>query len=296
MRTGYALVLASALMYGAFPVITKLSYTELRPLTSAGWSMLFACLLLGPLVGVRKRWKEVIDRRALPSLIGMTLIIVVGVYGVIFLSLQLTSASNVAILSTTEMLTTILFLTILTRHERFSASRAWGSIAMFLGVILILFGGATTPNWGDALILIAPLLAPWGNVLQKRARTMVSGEAMYFFRSLVGGSILLFFALVFEPLPSAAAFGANLPLLLLNGIVIFGISKLLWVEGLHRMPITTAIPLVNSSAVFTMVFAFLILHEPIRIHQVLALIPVFFGIWLLTRVKGKALKDLPEEP
>jgi drug/metabolite transporter (DMT)-like permease len=74
----------------------------------------------------------------------------------------------------------------------------------------------------------------------------------------------------------------SLPFLALNGILIFGIEKILWLEGIHRISIAKANAIAIFSPLLTLVLAVLILNQPILSKQLLAFVPMAVGLWLLT--------------
>jgi drug/metabolite transporter (DMT)-like permease len=69
----------------------------------------------------------------------------------------------------------------------------------------------------------------------------------------------------------------------MSGIVIFGLSKVFWLEGIFRISVTKAISLSSISPVLTICFAYFLLSEVPTLTQIVALVPAIFGIYLLTR-------------
>jgi drug/metabolite transporter (DMT)-like permease len=290
-RTGYALLSAEVVFGGLLPVLGKLSGPYLQPIFIAGGSTLIASIFFAVILTIRKTWSDVLNRDAFRYLLGTTLLIVVGYYGCMFLSLQMTSATNVSILSRFEILTTIFLLGIFSRHEHVGAGQIVGAMLILAGVILVLFAEVTTPNMGDLIMIVGTFLTPYGNLFQQRARRIISGEAVYFFRSTVGGATLLLIAFVVESTPAMEDVRSALPYLFLSGFLVFGLGKMLFVEALHRLRITVIIPLSSMGVLVTILSAHWFLGEPIAMHQIIALAPLFIGIWLVTK---KGNKDLPE--
>jgi drug/metabolite transporter (DMT)-like permease len=68
-----------------------------------------------------------------------------------------------------------------------------------------------------------------------------------------------------------------------NGIFIFGLSKILWVEAIHRIPITKTISLACIQPLLTMIFAYFFLRQSATVVQLLSLVPMAVGMLLLTR-------------
>ena len=79
-------------------------------------------------------------------------------------------------------------------------------------------------------------------------------------------------------------------LLLLNGVVIFGISKIFWVEGIHRMSVTKANALSSLNPFITLIFAWLLLKDAPTVWQLSALAPMILGVILLGINKEKGVE------
>jgi drug/metabolite transporter (DMT)-like permease len=61
----------------------------------------------------------------------------------------------------------------------------------------------------------------------------------------------------------------------------FGFVKMLWIEGIHRVSVVKANALTSTAPLFTLFFAWLILHNTPTIWQLSSFIPMFIGILLL---------------
>jgi drug/metabolite transporter (DMT)-like permease len=62
-----------------------------------------------------------------------------------------------------------------------------------------------------------------------------------------------------------------------------GLSKLLWIEGIHRISVTKASALSSMSPLLTLLFAWLLLGNVPSIFQLVSFIPMFFGVLLLSQ-------------
>lgn len=113
-----------------------------------------------------------------------------------------------------------------------------------------------------------------------------------FFRSLVGAGVFLLLALLLGESFSTSAIRDALPVLLVNGLIVLGFAKILWVEAIHRLPITQTISLSMIYPLLTMLFAFLMLGEEPTWIQFSAFVPMAIGMWLLTRTTKQAVSEL----
>ncbi|MCK5471920.1 DMT family transporter, partial [Candidatus Gracilibacteria bacterium] len=158
------------------------------------------------------------------------------------------------------------------------------------GVLLILFPGKFELNRGDFLILLATAFPPAGNYFQQLARKKVSAATLLFIRSLFGAAFLFLLASFFEAnLPRD--FSDALPFLAINGLLLFGFSKILFIEGIHRIPVAKAISLNAIVPVFALVYAFFFLREIPTVWQLAGLFPILLGGILITR--NNFLRETP---
>ena len=286
-------ILLSALLWSTFPVVTILSFGTLAPLFSAGVSTLLAGAFFAAMLTWKHEWPLLLKRAAWRDILQTTLLIGVIFCGLMFIGLKHTSAGNGAILSLMEVFFSFVILGAITRHEPLLPRTMIGGACMVFGALLVLIPQGTG-GWqsGDLLIIAATAFAPLGNRATQRARKIVTANVIMFVRSVVSGCFLLLLAWLFEPHPDADAFFSALTYLLLNGILLLGCSKILWVEGIHRIPITKAISIEAVTPLFTLLVAWLVLFETPSILQVTSLVPIAAGMWLLTKSPGASAKVL----
>ncbi len=154
---------------------------------------------------------------------------------------------------------------------------------MLAGAALVLLPKTSGWHAGDLLVLLATAVAPIGNLYTQRARTFVSASFIMFCRSLLSGCFLLLIAVAFDPLPSSQDITQSLGFLAANGILFLGLSKILWIESIHRLSITKVVSLESISPLFTLLVAQVLLHEQVNVLQISGLIPILIGVFLLTK-------------
>ena len=205
-------------------------------------------------------------------------------YGLVFTGYRFTSPGNGALVSLMEIFFTFLVVNLFWKHERFVPLHAFGGFLMFLGAILIIFP-KTSGGWnsGDLLILLATVSSPIGNIYAQRARKMVSTDMLMFVRSVIGAIFLFALALILEPMPTLSAISHSFWFLVLNGIFLLGLSKILWIEAIHRLPIAKTVALTAVEVLLTLILAYLILGQKISHEQALSILPMLLGVFLLSR-------------
>src|SRR3989344_4296734 len=253
-RKGELLIFFQALIWGMFPVITVLAYAEVLPLTALGVSTCFSSAFFDLVLTKRGKWREVLDSRAFWDVLLGTLFLGILFYVLFFLGLKHTSPGNAGIIASTEVLFSFVFFH-LWRRDSIPTSHIFGAVLMMLCAVIVLYPSFTHLRTGDFL----------------------------FFRSVVSGSVVLFFV-YFTSGPSifSGAKGAFW-VLLLNGVLVLGLGKVLWVEGIHRISVTKANALSMISPLLTLIYAWVLLNQSPTIWQLSAFVPLFFGTILLSR-------------
>jgi len=281
-RQGELFLLSSTFLWGIFPVITILSFSTLTPLISAGISTLVAALVFAAMLTARGRWSQFLIREAYKDILLATLLIGVMLYGLVFLGASKTSANNMAIILLLEIFFNQIVLGLWGKESMTRGQRV-GSLLMVMGALIILFPGELKLNVGDLILVLACCVPPFGNYFMQQARRRVNSETIMFARSVIGGLILLSMGLMIEPTPKIEALSNSLWFLLINGILLLGVSKILWIEAIHRISISKASALTAVNPLVTMVFAYLLLSEIPTISQLLGFMPIALGIFLLTK-------------
>ena len=280
-RQGELLIAGEALLWSLFPVLTLLSLNSLTPLTTAGLSFTFAAGFFAVTLSLRRRWHEIMVRSAWRDIFLTTFFIVGLHYGGVFIGSAYTTAGNISILLLMEVFFSFLILN-LWGKERFHGRGAIGGALMMAGAGLVLFKGQFHLNGGDLIIFIAVVFAPIGNFFSQRARQQVGSDTILFLRSVAGGVFYLSAALLFDPPRLAEIRFHSIWFAALNGFFLFGLSKIFWIEAIHRIPISKAVSLGAVTPALTLLFAYLILGDTPTFWQIGGLIPIIAGVQLLT--------------
>ncbi|MES2014314.1 MAG: DMT family transporter [Patescibacteria group bacterium] len=285
-RVGELCILSESVLWGLFPVVTILTLASITPLVSLGWSVLFATGVFAILLTIRGTWKDVWNTAALPDTLATAIILGVVYYILFFIGLKYTSAGNASIVALSEIFFNYCFFHLL-RKEPMPAVHIAGAGLMLFGALLVLYPSLRAFQLGDLLIVAASCIAPLGNMFQRRARTKVSSESLLFVRTLISTPIIFLLAYLLGTNPFLVHFEGSLWLILaLNGVFLLGLSKILWIEGIHRIAVTKASALASLAPLVTLLFAFILLHTSPTLFQLAAFIPMFFGVVLLG-VHGK---------
>lgn len=283
-KQGEASVLSSAALWGIFPVIIVLSYNTLSPLSSLGISSIFAAVFFAGVITFKKGWPQVFKKAAIKYILLATLILGIIYYLLYFFGLRFTTPGNASIVGLTEIFFSYMFFHVL-KKERLPKEHIFGAILMIIGALIILYPSFAQFRYGDLLILGANIIAPLGNYYAIKARSIVTSETIMFIRSVISGVFVLMLAYSFSSLPSFSDLKDSFLFLIISGVLILGFSKSLWIEGIHRIPVTKANALASTAPLVTLLFAWLILKTPPASYQILSFIPIFIGVVLLSTNK-----------
>jgi drug/metabolite transporter (DMT)-like permease len=95
--------------------------------------------------------------------------------------------------------------------------------------------------------------------------------------------VLVVMAYFSEPLPTIENLVKATPYILAIGILVFGVSKVLWIEALHRISITKMSAMLALPPIFTLILAYYTLNETPDLRQILGVIPILIGGYLITK-------------
>lgn len=281
-NAGVVLVLSSALLWGLFPVLVNRGVQSIPPLTFAAISILLAAV--GGFVYALRQGKlhEIKKKESYYPLLMLTLFIVIIPYTLFFIGAKMTSGVNVTMLLLSELIFAVIFTPFF--GEKTTFLKLLGAGGVFFGALFILYNGSFSFNTGDALIILSTLTLPFGNLYSKKALNLISPSIILFGRSLIGGLFVLAFALFFEPEASiSATFSQNWILILLNGLIVLGLSKIFWFESLKRLDISKATSLVMTFplfSIFTLIFFF---QEKISVYQWIGIAIMMLGVYYSIR-------------
>ncbi len=290
-RIGEVSILSSALLWGLFPVITILAFHSLSPLLTLAMSTIFGGIFFALVLSIKQKWGELKNRSAFKDIFRAALILGVVFYFFFFTGLSHTTAGNASIIALSEALFSYLWFN-RWNGEYFSKFHIIGSVLMLVGAAVVLLPNFTHFQWGDFSILAAVMVAPLGNHFQRRARKSVSSEVILFARACIATPFILILAYFSGENIFAIDLKQSLVFLLINGFLLFGLSKILWIEGIHRISVAKANALYAVSPLFTLIFAFVLLKQPPTSWQFLSFIPIFLGMLFLLNSGGdKIIQD-----
>lgn len=280
-RKGEIYMLLLSVLESWFPIFSLFCIPLVGALFSFAFSIVVSSLIFCALIIYKKKVRELFNVQARKDLI-LTSFFINLLFLLVFLGLQYTTAGNMAVIIFLQLLFAYLYFNVF-GSDRLSPLHTLAAVIMSIGALMILIPSDLSFNKGDLIILLAAALAPFANFYQKRARSFVGTETILAFRNVIALPFLFSIALIFEPLPSIQKFIQALPYILAIGFLVFGLSKVFYIEALHRISITKVGAMLALIPPFTLFFAYLVLHELPDLRQALGILPIIIGGYLITK-------------
>jgi drug/metabolite transporter (DMT)-like permease len=286
-----ASVLVCCVVWGVGQVAAKVGVSEVPPLLQAGLRSLGAALLVAAWARLRGIGLLGSDRTLAGGLLAGMLF--AAEFGCIFVGLQFTTASRMAVFLYLAPFVVALGMPLITRTERLDTLQWAGLCLAFAGVAWAFAEGftkdVTTPRQliGDALGVAAAIL--WGAttlVIRASRLATASAEKTLLYQLAVSGVALL---------GAAMATGEKWPLhlsplvigslLFQVGIVSFA-SYLLWFWLIRHYPATRLAAYTLLTPIFGLGAGAWWLAEPVTARLLTALAAVAFGIYAVNRPRA----------
>ncbi len=284
-REGELLMLGLTVLESWFPILSIVAMSYVGALHTYMYSLIIALFFYLLIMYKRKRFAELKNKAAYKDLF-LTTFWITFIFTFIFIGMRYTTAGNMAVIVFLQVLFSYLYFNVF-GNEKMETIHLSGAFIMGVGALLILFPEDFAFNKGDWLILISAAAAPIVNLYQKRARSYCSAETILGFRTVVGLPFVALLAYFSEPSVSYEDFMSALPYIFLIAIGIYVASKIMWIEALNRMSITKLSAMLALLPMMTLFFAYIYLDEVPEFRQIMGIIPVLVGGYLITKpVKG----------
>ena len=270
------IALSYAFCWGVGVTLTKVALAEIAATTLLIIQLCSSVLFLAGACYVRDRqlpfsWKHL--KQGFAGIFEPALAYMAGILG-----LQLTTASNATLISSSEVILTILLAAIFL-GERLTRLKLLLSGVSFVGVLLLLLqdveGAGQTSLMGDLLVLMGTLFAVFYVLLSKKQITSVDPLQLTSSQQLVGLMVtaLCFggFTIVNSSYEISAA-GISAPFWLLaigSGIMQYALAFLLYLTALQTIPASQAAFYIALIPVFGVASAVLIIGEHPNFVQLL---------------------------
>ena len=282
-----SLLLASCLFWGFQQILIKTTVGEVPPLWQAALRFTGASALLGLWCALRKVPLFERDGTLRAGLLAGLLF--AGEFSCIYLGLRDTTASRLTVFLYTSPFVVALLVPRLVPSEKLRSVQWVGLVIAFAAVAVAFSEGFTSGSTarqlrGDALALAAGTL--WGLttlVIRASKLSTASAEKTLFYQVAVTAVVAPVLSLALGETwslnYSAYAWGSLAAQTVIGAFA----SYLAWMWLLRHYPATRMSSFTFLTPVFALVFGVVLLHEPLTMQLVLALVGVAAGIVLVNR-------------
>ncbi|MGR3453568.1 DMT family transporter [Pseudooceanicola sp.] len=280
---GAALLILISLILGANQVVMKLTSEGLSPVFQSGLRSVVAaaCVALWILV---RRVPFPVDRAILTA--GLWLgVLFAFEFVCLYVAVDLTSVSHVSIMFYTMPVHLSLMAHFLLPGERLTRAKSLGLVLCLIAVVVVMSDqrGGEVNLLGDVIAFVGAIgWAAVGILLRASAMSRVPGEATLLWQLGVSSPILLVTALFFGPLVRDFA-PVHIWLMAYQVVAVALFSFMAWLLLIRIYPASTVASFSFLTPVFSVIFAFVILGEPLRASVLAGLALVATGIYLINR-------------
>jgi drug/metabolite transporter (DMT)-like permease len=288
---GYSSAIVAAALFGSVPTVAKPVLTNINPILLSSLVYLVSGATFTPLA-YRSKKKTV--HRKYYVLVIMTGIIGAAIAPVLFFQgLKQTTAGDTSLLANGETVFSILFALLLFGEKL--------NTKVYLAIILILAGlfivttnlkfDSTILNLNSGNILVIGATVLWGldnNISKIITRHMEIARVVQL-KSLVGGGILLIVVLA-GGLPLTIQYNQILPIIIV-GVLGIAFSLFLYLQAIKKIGVAKSSSILSLSAVFGLAFAGIFLAEQISHYQLIAIIVMFVGVYMMYKSEEKKMQS-----
>ena len=275
-KTGVIFVLIEAVMWGMFPVLVNRGVHDIPPMLFAAITTILASIGAFIYTALNGKISELKNKKSYASLIMVTLCIVIIPYILFFIGTGMTSGINSSMLLLSEIIFTLLFTPFI--GEKTTSQKLIGALGVFIGAVIISYNGGSI-NIGDILIILSTATYPIGNFYAKKALNNVSPSVILFVRFFLGGIFILAVSFLLEPSADIIGiFSKNIYTILFTGLILLGLSKIIFYEGLKRLDISKAISIANTFPVFSLIFLMAFYKEIPTVQQFIGILIMLIGL------------------
>lgn len=279
---GYIPATIAALLFGSVSTIAKPILYDINPLLLSSLVYLISGLTLTP---AARNLRQYIEKKDYVLLITTAISGAAIAPAMFFFGLKETTAADSSVLVNGEIIFSVL-LAILFFKEKLNPV-GFASVALVLiGVTIITtnldFNNLQLKaNYGNLLIIGATFFWGLDNNISKILSQKMPISKLIQLKCFIGGTILFVLTgLLSIPLVINLA---QIPYIVLLGIVGFAASLYFFLQSLRKIGTVKTTLIFSFSSLFGLVLASMLLHEQITIYQMIAVGIMVSGIYLINR-------------
>jgi drug/metabolite transporter (DMT)-like permease len=299
MVIGFTAALVAAALFGSVSTIAKPVLSTVDPFLLSSLVYLLSAMSFSAIIALRNNASSTslqtdssFSKRRYYYLLLITTSIIGATIApaMFFFGLRQTTASDTSLLSNGETIFSII-LAILFFKEKLKTLGYLATLMVLMGLVVVTTNlqfdsSLFKMNSGNLLILGATALWGLDNNICRIITYRMEIARLVQLKSIIGGGILIFSAFVLHVPLSISVI--ELPQLILLGVVGFGTSLYFFLISKKRIGIVRSVLVLSLSSVFGLAFASLLLGELISTHQIIAIVVMIAGIYLINIEKENA--------
>lgn len=282
----YLCLIGAVSLWGGNWVAVRYVVQEIPPFVVVTTRTVLSAIILLLIMYLRKDPRPSIKEYKLYAFFGL-----VGLFGFNicqFVGLKFTTATNGSLINAITPMLVILFSRFLIK-ERLSIVQIAGALISFFGVTWIVTKGSWAVvsslqfNLGDVLMFIGSVCWAIYTVLSKKPTLQYSAVSVTAYSSVFAALYFLPFGVAqyqAEPLVAVPSWKIIMSMSFIVFVAVCGIIA--WTKGISLIGPNRGSIFMNLMPIFTVIFAFLILKEPISLYQLLGGVFVLIGVLLTT--------------
>jgi drug/metabolite transporter (DMT)-like permease len=272
------------LIWGLNAVAIKFSNAGIAPIFCAGLRSVIATVCL--IIWMRLKRLELSQGRLKD---GMVVGFLFGIeFGLLYMAILYTTVSSASILLYTSPFFHALGAHFFLSGDRLTLNKCFGLILSFSGILILLSKHLGLPSieqlTGDLMAMGAAVA--WASTtvyIKRRLAKVVSPYHTLFYQTLFSIPLLFLLSFCFQETPVQTINGLILFAVAFQGILVAGISYLVWFFLVHTYPISRLSAFTFLTPVFATIAGVLILKEPLTLRLILSLMFVSIGIYIVNR-------------
>jgi drug/metabolite transporter (DMT)-like permease len=290
---GFTAALLAAALFGSVSTIAKPVLATVDPFLLSSLVYLISAMFFSAIIALRNNTassQAVSSSSTRSHSYSLALIITTSIIGatiapgMFFFGLGQTTASDTSLLSNGETVFSIIFA-ILFFNEKLKPLGYIAALMVLAGLLVVttnfqFHSSLLKMNSGNLLVLGATVLWGLDNNICRIITYHMEIARLVQLKSVIGGGILLIFAVFFLHPPLRLEVVQLLQIILL-GAVGFGTSLYFFLNSMKRIGIVKSVLVLSFSSVFGLIFASLLLGEPIAVHQIIAIVVMIAGVFLI---------------
>ena len=283
--------ISSLALWWFFPIVTIFTYEYLSFIYTLAFVTLFSMLFFLFFFIKNKEWEQFRVKEWWKYIIYSALLNWALFYIIMYYWLTFTNSTNASILSLSEIFFSYLFITVLFQDHKIVKHEIIWWLLMIIWIIIVLFQWSFTINYWDLFIIIATMIAPFGNQYARMGHKFFSTNFMLLIRSFVSTIILFIIAYYTSQISSFTDLKDSLIFLLFSWVILMGLSKYLWVESLKYCSVPKLASFFPLYPAFTVIYNIILFWIFPTFYQMLGFIPItlwifiFFNMISLKKIK-----------